>query len=86
MYNVFYFILQTKLHDTTCKKRQLATIATHDMKAINSPLKYEARMPSVMKVSNERGKNKLVGAWDIFKLDFLHASLKIFAKFFRLWE
>ena len=32
--------LQTKLHDTVCKRRRLATIATHDLSKITPPISY----------------------------------------------
>lgn len=31
-------LFQTKLHDTVCKRRRIATIATHDLSRINPPL------------------------------------------------
>lgn len=31
---------QTKLHDTVCKRRRVATIASHDLSAISPPLSY----------------------------------------------
>ncbi|XP_041348629.1 leucine-rich repeat-containing protein 47-like [Gigantopelta aegis] len=42
--------LQTKLHDTVCHKRQAATIATHDLKLIKSPMIYTARPPKDIKI------------------------------------
>ena len=31
---------QTKLHDTVCKRRRAATIATHDLSRVTPPLHY----------------------------------------------
>ena len=47
-------ILQTKLHDGICQKRQAATIATHDLAAVKSPLVYTAVKPQLMSVSMNR--------------------------------
>ena len=41
---------QTKLHDGVCQKRQAATIATHDLKSVKLPLKYDAQFPQVLQV------------------------------------
>ena len=32
---------QTKLHDTVCKRRRVATIATHDLSSISPPISYQ---------------------------------------------
>ena len=45
-----YVTFQTKLHDTVCNKRQAATIATHDLQLIKSPLIYTALPPKDIKV------------------------------------
>ncbi|XP_071841435.1 leucine-rich repeat-containing protein 47-like [Apostichopus japonicus] len=43
--------LQTRLHDgPLCGKRTVATIATHDMRAIQSPLLYDARLPERIQI------------------------------------
>lgn len=42
--------LQTKLHEDLCEKRTVATIATHDLRAIRGPLLYTARPPQDLKV------------------------------------
>ncbi|KAJ8021612.1 Leucine-rich repeat-containing protein 47 [Holothuria leucospilota] len=43
--------LQTKFHDgPLCMKRTVATIATHDMQAIHSPLLYDARLPQLIEI------------------------------------
>ena len=34
------FSPQTKLHDTVCKRRRVATIATHNLNSISPPLRY----------------------------------------------
>jgi len=39
---------QTKLHDGVCEKRQAATIATHDLASVKSPLKYDAKVPATI--------------------------------------
>ena len=41
---------QTKLHDGVCQKRQAATIATHDLKSVKLPLKYDAQFPQLLQV------------------------------------
>ena len=38
-----YFWPQTKLHDTVCKRRRAATIATHDLLKISPPLSFMCR-------------------------------------------
>ncbi|XP_050668409.1 leucine-rich repeat-containing protein 47-like [Leptidea sinapis] len=44
--------MQTKLHDTVCDKRNVATIATHDMQKIPpGDLVYTARAPSQLKLT-----------------------------------
>lgn len=42
--------LQTKLHEDLCEKRTVATIATHDLRAIRGPLLYTARPPQDLKI------------------------------------
>ncbi len=34
---------QTKLHDTVCKRRRVATVATHDLNKITPPLRYSCQ-------------------------------------------
>lgn len=55
---------QTKLHDTLCKKRELATIATHDFSLITSKhLKYAAKNKNDIKIQPlNRGGKVLTGA------------------------
>lgn len=36
-----FIAIQTKLHDTVCKRRRIATIATHDMSRIVPPLTFD---------------------------------------------
>lgn len=43
--------IQTKLHDISCDKRTLATIATHDLNSIKGNLVYEAKEASSIKVN-----------------------------------
>ena len=35
-----FISLQTKLHDTVCKRRRSATIATHDLAKVTPPVSY----------------------------------------------
>jgi phenylalanyl-tRNA synthetase beta subunit len=61
-----FIVLQTKLHDGICAKRQTATIATHDLDAIKVPLTYDAQPPADIKIipltkRNERSAAALVG-------------------------
>lgn len=37
--------LQDKLHQNICRKRQLASIGTHDLDTLVPPFRYEARPP-----------------------------------------
>ncbi|XP_004272364.1 leucine-rich repeat-containing protein 47 [Orcinus orca] len=41
---------QTKLHEDLCEKRTVATIATHDLSAIQGPLLYAARPPEDLRI------------------------------------
>lgn len=41
---------KNKIHDDTCQKRTIATIATHDLKQINTKLFYEAADPNSIQV------------------------------------
>ncbi|XP_030040200.2 leucine-rich repeat-containing protein 47 [Manduca sexta] len=44
--------MQTKLHDTVCDKRNVATIATHDLgKIAPGDLKYTAKPPAALKLA-----------------------------------
>ncbi|XP_078741442.1 leucine-rich repeat-containing protein 47 [Lampetra fluviatilis] len=43
--------LQTELHEGVCKRRSVATIATHDLRLIHAPLRYDARPPSDIQVT-----------------------------------
>ncbi|XP_076804516.1 leucine-rich repeat-containing protein 47-like [Clavelina lepadiformis] len=46
-----FISLQTKLHDEICEKRTVATIATHDMKALpNSVVHYDAQDATTFKI------------------------------------
>ncbi len=38
---LFFFFSQTKLHDTVCKRRRSAALATHNLDKMSSPLHYE---------------------------------------------
>ncbi|KAL5016200.1 hypothetical protein ScPMuIL_005789 [Solemya velum] len=46
-----FIMLQTKLHDGVCQKRQAATIATHDLKTVKLPVSYDAKFPRDIMVS-----------------------------------
>ncbi|XP_065335566.1 leucine-rich repeat-containing protein 47-like [Cloeon dipterum] len=59
--------LQTRLHDTLCQKRQLATIATHDLSLFPpGPLHYVARPPHRIKLT-PLGQDKELTAAEMFK-------------------
>ncbi|RDD41031.1 Leucine-rich repeat-containing protein 47 [Trichoplax sp. H2] len=45
-----FIALQTKLHDTICDKRMLATIATHDYSKVEFPLSYQAEAPEKISI------------------------------------
>ncbi|KAL2103265.1 hypothetical protein ACEWY4_000133 [Coilia grayii] len=45
-----FLMAQTKLHDDLCAKRTTATIATHDVQLLKSPLLYDARTPNTLKI------------------------------------
>ncbi|XP_023232845.1 leucine-rich repeat-containing protein 47-like [Centruroides sculpturatus] len=49
----------TKLHDTVCEKRTLATIATHDLKKIQGNIKYTAKQPEEIKLAPLGRKNEM---------------------------
>lgn len=58
--------LQTKLHETICEKRNLATIASHDLKKlINGDLKYTAMLPKSFMIKPLNGNTEMTGA-DLF--------------------
>lgn len=42
--------MQTKLHEDLCEKRTAATIATHDLRAVQGPLLYTARPPQDLQI------------------------------------
>lgn len=44
-------MFQTRLHEGICEKRLVATIATHDLKAVKPPLIYDAMNPAQTMVS-----------------------------------
>ncbi|XP_064085942.1 leucine-rich repeat-containing protein 47-like [Macrobrachium nipponense] len=60
---------QTKLHDGICDKRMMATIATHDLNKIQSPLKYVVRKPEEIRI------HPLVRGKEVSALE-LHKSLQ----------
>lgn len=60
-----FITLQTKLHDGICEKRMVATIATHDLAKIKTPLLYTTHAPKQMHV-HPLGRGKKVSAWDLY--------------------
>ncbi|KAG5671827.1 hypothetical protein PVAND_002002 [Polypedilum vanderplanki] len=60
---------QTKLHDTTCKKRELATIATHDLDLINSKnLRYAAKHKDDVKIQPLNRGDKMYTGSEYFEI------------------
>lgn len=53
--------LQTKLHESVCDQRTLATIATHDLSSLVFPLEYEAVAPGEIELL-PLGKHKEISA------------------------
>ncbi|KAI3357107.1 hypothetical protein L3Q82_015574 [Scortum barcoo] len=45
-----FLVAQTKLHDELCGKRTTATIATHDVQLLKTPLTYDVKPPTQLKV------------------------------------
>uniref|UniRef100_A0A3Q0SBH2 Leucine rich repeat containing 47 n=1 Tax=Amphilophus citrinellus TaxID=61819 RepID=A0A3Q0SBH2_AMPCI len=45
-----FLMAQTKLHDDLCGKRTIATIATHDVQQLKSPLMYDVKPPTQLKI------------------------------------
>ncbi|XP_044207130.1 leucine-rich repeat-containing protein 47 [Thunnus albacares] len=45
-----FLMAQTKLHDDICGKRTTATIATHDVQLLKSPLMYDVKPPTQLKI------------------------------------
>lgn len=45
-----FLMAQTKLHDDLCGKRTIATIATHDVQQLKSPLMYDVKQPTQLKI------------------------------------
>ena len=56
-----YFFFQTKLHDTDCGSRTIATIATHNAESLVYPLVYDARNPDEILIK-PLGSDKEVSA------------------------
>jgi hypothetical protein len=60
---------QTKLHDTTCKKRELATIATHDLDRIASKnLRYAAKHKDMVKIQPLGRGEKMFSGSEYFEV------------------
>lgn len=58
--------LQTKLHETICDKRNLATIASHDLKKlVPGDLKYTSMLPKSFMIKPLNSNNEMTGA-DLF--------------------
>ncbi|XP_078697796.1 leucine-rich repeat-containing protein 47-like [Branchiostoma floridae x Branchiostoma belcheri] len=45
-----FLAIQNQLHDTLCGKRTQATIATHDLAMVSSPLTFDARAPAEISI------------------------------------
>ncbi|MEQ2271921.1 hypothetical protein XENORESO_011294, partial [Xenotaenia resolanae] len=45
-----FLMAQTKLHDDLCGRRTVATIATHDAQLVKSPLVYDVKPPTQLKI------------------------------------
>ncbi|KAE8293203.1 Leucine-rich repeat-containing protein 47 [Larimichthys crocea] len=45
-----FLVAQTKLHDDLCGKRTIATIATHDVQLLKTPLIYDVKPPTQLKI------------------------------------
>lgn len=60
---------QTKLHDNLCKKRELATIATHDFDLINSKhLRYAAMHKDEVKIQPLGRRDKMLTGSEYFNV------------------
>jgi hypothetical protein len=63
----WWLLLQTRLHDGLCQKRQLATIATHDLALLPAgPLHYLARPPKRIKLV-PLAQDKQISATELFQ-------------------
>ncbi|XP_036961202.1 leucine-rich repeat-containing protein 47 [Acanthopagrus latus] len=47
-----FLVAQTKLHDDLCGKRTIATIASHDVQLLKSPLIYDVKIPTQLKIAS----------------------------------
>ncbi|CAI5646913.1 unnamed protein product [Oreochromis niloticus] len=45
-----FLMAQTKLHDDLCGKRTIATIATHDVQQLRTPIMYDVKQPTQLKI------------------------------------
>uniref|UniRef100_A0A1Y1M253 B3/B4 tRNA-binding domain-containing protein n=1 Tax=Photinus pyralis TaxID=7054 RepID=A0A1Y1M253_PHOPY len=69
--------LQTKLHDTLCEKRNVATIATHDAeKLLGGNLVYTALPPNDLRIKPLNGGQELTGAQLFKKLQLEAENLR----------
>ncbi|GFX26513.1 leucine-rich repeat-containing protein 47 [Trichonephila clavipes] len=57
-----FITAQTKLHDSICEKRTVATIATHDLSKIQGNLTYDARPPKDILILPLNRKKDLTAA------------------------
>ena len=63
-----FLTLQTKLHDTVCARRELATIATHDLSKIQPRVKFTKMLPNKVElVPLNRGGKSMTGI-DLYRL------------------
>jgi len=60
-----FIALQTRLHDNECKKRTVATIATHDLSKVGTVLTYDARPPAGIMIM-PLSRPKAVSALELF--------------------
>ncbi|KAK4321436.1 hypothetical protein Pmani_007756 [Petrolisthes manimaculis] len=58
--------LQTKLHEGVCEKRLAATIATHDLKKVQGPVRYQARPPEDIHI-HPLVRGKVVSARQLYQ-------------------
>ncbi|KAF8630338.1 hypothetical protein AX15_002988 [Amanita polypyramis BW_CC] len=72
--------LQDKLHQNICRRRQLVSIATHDLDALKPPFRYEARAPKDIKFV-PLGKNKQYTAEELMTV---YESEKYLARYLHI--
>jgi len=63
--NDYYnFYLQTRIHESLCEQRTLATIATHNLASLTLPLVYDAAKPEDIHLE-PLGRHKTMNAKDL---------------------